>query len=163
MAVLTLYWEKKLFGGLQFFEGNTLIGNLNVNFWGSTFTCSMYNLTFEFRISGVFQKEMKIIDQGGNLIGTCAMNSKTQIISLSDGNNYEWERRNFQFKEWAVTELVNGMPLDMIASYRRVDSFFKFKGQIVVHNDEKNNALLITMAGYVLAAYFLRRRKKNSQ
>lgn len=159
----SLHWTRKAFNRKIEFKNDKeeVVGAITFKLFGREVEAELNNKKFKFDINGFVMKEVIVSDENSVKVAkiNLGFRGKAEVL-LADGERYAWKRGDFFMKEW---ELIHDLPFtdnDPVAiNYDRERNFFNQHGEIsIIEQGEK--AELLTLIGFFIGFYFLRRRRK---
>ncbi|GAB3509514.1 hypothetical protein [Emticicia fontis] len=159
----SLHWTKKAFNRTIEFKNDKeeIVGDVAFKLFGREVEAVLNNKKFRFDINGFIKKEVLVSDENNSAVAKINLSFRGKAeVMLADGERYAWKRNDFFMKEW---ELIHDLPFtdnDPVAiNYERERNFFNQKGDISILESGENTELL-TLIGFFIGFYFLRRRRK---
>jgi hypothetical protein len=159
----SLNWTKKAFNRTIEFkdERGNVVGAITFKLFGRHVEAELNNKRFKFDVSGFIHKEVMVSDENNTTVAKINLGFRGKAdVLLVDGEKYVWKRDDFFMRKW---ELIHDLPFtdnDPIAiNYDRERNFFNQQGEISII-EQGQNAELLTLIGFFIGFYFLRRRRK---
>lgn len=159
----SLHWTKKAFNRTIEFKNDReeVVGAITFKLFGRDVEAELNNKKFKFDINGFLIKEVLVSDENKIIVAKISLGFRGKAeVHLADGEKYVWKRGDFFLKEW---ELIHDLPFtdnDPIAiNYDRERNFLNQQGEISII-EQGENAELLTLIGFFIGFYFLRRRRK---
>ena len=114
---------------------------------------------YRFDVYGFVNREVAITDETNNEVGKINLGFRGKAeAELANGEKYVWKRADFFMREW---ELIHDLPHTdndpVIINYDRDRNFLNQEGKISIL-EVSENAELLTLIGFFIGFYFLRRR-----
>ena len=159
----SLNWTKKVFNRtIEFADAEGVsVGNITFKLFDSRVESELYGTQINFDIAGFINKEVTILDDNNAELGKILLGFRSKAeVTLNNGEKYIWKRTDFFMHKW---ELIHNLPFTdndpVIIKYDRERNFFNQGGNISLVETTENSELL-TLIGFFIGFYFLRRRRK---
>jgi hypothetical protein len=158
-----LNWTKKAFNRtIEFNNANgESVGSIKFRLFDNHVEGELYGKKILFDIHGFINKEVEISDEQNNNLGKILLGFRSKAaVKLANGEEYIWHRANFFMTQW---ELIHDLPNTdndpVIIEYDRERHFLNEAGNISLV-DVQENAELLTLIGFFVGFYYLRRRRR---
>jgi hypothetical protein len=160
-----LHWIKKAFNRTIEFKNdrNLIVGTITFKLLSREVEAELNNKRFKFDVNGFLKKEVIVSDEHHADVAKINLGFRGKAeVFLADGEKYVWKRNDFFMREW---ELIHDLPFtdaDPVAiNYDRERNFLNQQGEISII-EQGENAELLTLIGFFIGFYFLRRRRKTA-
>ncbi|RYU96222.1 hypothetical protein [Emticicia agri] len=159
----SLNWTRKAFNRhIEFKDDNgNIVSTITFKLFERDVEAELNGKKFRFDVYGFINKEVTVTDETNREVAKINLGFRGKAeAQLANGEKYVWKRADFFMSEW---QLIHDLPLTdndpVIINYDRNRNFLNQEGKISIIEQEEN-AELLTLTGFFIGFYFLRRRGK---
>ncbi len=153
-------WNRRI----DFIDKGDNVGYVEFAVFSSIVKSCIYNDAYEFHLS-FFRNSIKVVSTLTN--ATVAqiqlpMFSQKAYISLSNGEKYIWQKKDFFLRNWLILHDLPDTDNDPICiEYYRTREWLTQLGLVQTKDETQPNHLL-TLVGIVVGIIFLNKRKRHA-